>query len=64
MVGDNSGKTSVGGDADPLNAIEPIGKSRRFRLLLPIIIGKIDRGVEHAEIIRALAQHPCARGSR
>ena len=41
---------------DPLNAVEPVGKSRRFRLLLPVITAKIERGVEHAEIIKALAE--------
>lgn len=40
---------------EPLRAVQPVGKSRRFRLLLPVIIAKIERGVEHAEIIRALA---------
>src|SRR4051812_4010740 len=41
---------------DPLNVVEPVGKSRRFRLLLPVITAKIERGVEHAEIIKALAE--------
>ena len=41
---------------DPLDAVEPVGKSRRFRLLLPVITAKIERGVEHAEIIKALAE--------
>ena len=31
-------------------------KSRRFRLLLPVVIAKIEGGVEHAEIIKALAE--------
>lgn len=42
---------------DPLNGVQPIGKSRRFRVLLPLVISKIEGGVEHAEIIRALAEH-------
>jgi hypothetical protein len=41
---------------DALKAVEPVGKSRRFRLLLPVIIAKIERGVEHAEIIKALGE--------
>ena len=40
---------------DRLNGVKPVGKSRRFRLLLPVVIAKIERGVEHAEIIKALA---------
>ena len=41
---------------DRLNGVEPVGKSRRFRLLLPVVIAKIEGGVEHAEIIKALAE--------
>ena len=41
---------------DRLNGIQPVGKSRRFRLLLPVVIAKIEGGVEHAEIIKALAE--------
>lgn len=51
--GDTSRKAWTG--QDPLKAVQPVGKARRFRLLLPTIIEKIQRGVEHAEIIKALA---------
>jgi hypothetical protein len=52
--GDTSRKASAA--QEPLKAVQRVGKSRRFRLLLPTIIDKIERGVEHAEIIKALAQ--------
>lgn len=52
-MSDTSRKAST--EQKPLKAVQPVGKARRFRLLLPTIIEKIERGVEHAEIIKALA---------
>ena len=54
---DEQNMTGARGQAkDVLNGVEPVGKSRRFRLLLPVVIAKIEGGVEHAEIIKALAE--------
>ena len=38
-----------------LNELAPKAKARRFRTLLPMIETKIEAGVRHADIIRALA---------
>jgi len=38
-----------------LNELAPKAKARRFRALLPMIETKIEAGVRHADIIRALA---------
>lgn len=40
-----------------LNELAPKAKARRFRSLLPAIEAKIEAGVRHADIIRALGSH-------
>lgn len=39
-----------------LNELGPKAKARRFRALLPVIEAKIEAGVRHADIIRALGK--------
>src|SRR5215472_2882444 len=39
---------------NPLHALTPKAKARRFRALLPDIEAKIEAGVSHADILRAL----------
>jgi hypothetical protein len=39
---------------NPLHALTPKAKARRFRALLPDIEAKIEAGVRHADILRAL----------
>jgi hypothetical protein len=41
---------------DSLSELKPRSKAARFRLLLPTIETKIKAGVEHAQIIEALAK--------
>ena len=38
-----------------LHALVPKAKARRFRALLPVIEARIEAGVRHADIIRALS---------
>ena len=42
---------------DALKELAPNAKARRFRSLLPQIEAKIEAGVRHADIIRALDSH-------
>jgi len=39
-----------------LNELAPKAKARRFRALLPMIEARIEAGVRHADIIRALSE--------
>src|SRR5262252_3177859 len=41
-------------EMNPLDALTPKAKARRFRALLPDIEAKIEAGVRHADILRAL----------
>jgi hypothetical protein len=40
-----------------LHGLAPKAKARRFRALLPVIEARIEAGVRHADIIRALGDH-------
>jgi hypothetical protein len=44
-------------EMDALKVLAPNAKARRFRSLLPQIEAKIEAGVRHADIIRALDSH-------
>jgi hypothetical protein len=43
-----------------LHALAPKAKARRFRALLPVIEAKIEAGVSHADIMRALQEQGLA----
>src|SRR6266851_4766028 len=48
------------GRMNSLHGLAPKAKARRFRALLPVIEAKIEAGVSHADIMRALKEQGLA----